>query len=85
MNDLYYNDAVTGHHGVPNMPMFVYKAIADEMSAASETDALVDNFCKQGANILYQRNDVGGDNEELWQGERGLWRTCPLCLMILIG
>jgi hypothetical protein len=50
------------------MPVFVYKAIHDEMSAAAETDALVDSFCSQGANILYHRNDVGGHNEELWQG-----------------
>jgi Secretory lipase len=68
MNDIYYNDAIMGHHGVPNMPVFVYKAIHDEMSAAAETDALVDAFCQQGANILYHRNDVGGHNEELWQG-----------------
>jgi hypothetical protein len=73
MDDIYYNDAVMGHHGVPNMPVFVYKAIHDEMSAAAETDALVDSFCQQGANILYHRNDVGGHNEELWQGrERAL-------------
>ncbi|KAN0089549.1 Secretory lipase domain containing protein [Hyaloscypha variabilis] len=68
MNDIYYSDATMGHHGVPNMPVFVYKAIHDEMSAAAETDALVDSFCSQGANILYHRNDVGGHNEELWQG-----------------
>jgi hypothetical protein len=68
MDDIYYNDAVMGHHGVPNMPVFVYKAIHDEMSAAAETDALVDSFCSQGSNILYHRNDVGGHNEELWQG-----------------
>lgn len=68
LDDIYYSDAVMGHHGVPNMPVFVYKAIHDEMSAATETDALVDSFCQQGANILYHRNDVGGHNEELWQG-----------------
>ncbi|KUJ07244.1 LIP-domain-containing protein, partial [Mollisia scopiformis] len=66
--DVYNDDAVMGHHGVPNMPMFIYKAIHDEMSAAAETDLLVDSFCQQGANILYHRNRVGGHNEELWQG-----------------
>lgn len=57
-----------GHHGSPNMPVFIYKAIADEMSAAAETDILVEQFCKDGANILYHRNRVGGHNQELWQG-----------------
>ncbi|KAF8853123.1 hypothetical protein BDZ45DRAFT_707099 [Acephala macrosclerotiorum] len=39
---------ILGFHGTPNMPMFIYKAIADEMSAVNETDALADNFFAQG-------------------------------------
>ncbi|KAE8450284.1 hypothetical protein EG329_006712 [Mollisiaceae sp. DMI_Dod_QoI] len=66
--DMYNSDAVMGLHGTPNMPMFIYKAIGDEMSAANETDKLVDSFCHQGANILYHRNMIGGHNQELWQG-----------------
>lgn len=46
--DMYNADAVLGFHGTPNMPMFIYKAIADEMSAVNETDALADNFFAQG-------------------------------------
>ncbi|CZR51588.1 related to lipase 1 [Phialocephala subalpina] len=68
LTDMYNQDAVMGYHGTPNMPMFIYKAISDEMSAVNETDALVDSFCKQGANILYHRNSIGGHNQELWQG-----------------
>jgi hypothetical protein len=58
-------DGCLGSHGVPNMPVFLYKAIDDEMSPANETDALVDSYCKQGANILYHRNILGGHNQEL--------------------
>jgi hypothetical protein len=61
-------DGVMGYHGTPNMPVFVYKAIDDEMSPANETDALVDQYCRQGANILYHRNVLGGHNQELWSG-----------------
>lgn len=61
-------DGVMGYHGVPNMPIFLYKAIDDEMSPAWETDDLVASYCKQGANILYHRNILGGHNQELWGG-----------------
>lgn len=66
--DMYNSDAVMGHHGIPNMPMFVYKAANDEMSAVNETDAMIANFCQHGANILYHRNLLGGHNQELWGG-----------------
>ncbi|KAL1962662.1 hypothetical protein VTN77DRAFT_9296 [Rasamsonia byssochlamydoides] len=51
------------------MPLFVYKAIADEISPIGETDALVDKYCAVGANILYQRNMVGGHLAEYTNGD----------------
>jgi Secretory lipase len=48
-----------GYHGVPQMPLFVYKAIADEVSRIEDTDALVNRYCAVGASVLYQRNTVG--------------------------
>ena len=54
------NDGLMGYHGVPQMPLFVYKAIADEVSNITDTDALVAKYCEVGASILYQRNTRGG-------------------------
>ena len=34
-----------GYNGVPQMPLFVYKAIADEISFVNETDTLVAKYC----------------------------------------
>lgn len=38
-------DGIMGYHGVPQMPLFVYKAIADEVSVINDTDALVEKYC----------------------------------------
>ena len=57
-----------GNHGLPRMPMFVYKAIADELSPVNETDALINKFCNFGANILYERNKIGNHLTEYANG-----------------
>jgi Secretory lipase len=59
----------TGYHGVPEMPMFVYKAIVDECSPIADTDELVQRYCDVGANILYQRNRIGGHEAEETNGD----------------
>lgn len=38
-------DGIMGYHGVPQMPIFAYKAIEDEISVVEDTDALVDKYC----------------------------------------
>ncbi|KAK7751919.1 hypothetical protein SLS62_006220 [Diatrype stigma] len=63
------NNGYQGYHGIPQMPVFVYKAIGDEFSNVADTDALVERFCGVGANILYQRNTVGGHIDEISNGE----------------
>lgn len=52
--------ATGGYHGVPASPMYIYKAVGDEAAPIADTDALVERFCGVGANILYQRNSIGG-------------------------
>lgn len=59
-----------GVHGLPDMPMYVYKAIQDLLAPVQDTDALVDNYCAEGqaaaarkeggVQILYERNTIGG-------------------------
>jgi hypothetical protein len=60
-------DELMGLHGTPRMPMFIYQAISDELTSIQPVDSMVNDFCSQGANILYHRNNVGGHNEELFQ------------------
>jgi hypothetical protein len=58
-----------GYHGVPQMPLFVYKAIAEEIAPIEDTDALVEKYCGVGANILYQRNTIGGHLAEMYNAD----------------
>ena len=60
---------VWGYHGVPSMPVFAYKAIGDEFSPIADSDALIEKYCADGANILYNRNTVGGHLAEYFNGE----------------
>ena len=61
-------DTIMGYHGVPNMPVYAYKAIHDEISVVADTDALVDRYCAVGAQITYVRNTVGGHVAEATNG-----------------
>lgn len=45
-------DGIMGYHGVPQMPIFAYKAIEDEISVVGDTDALVDKYCNSKANSI---------------------------------
>lgn len=49
---------------VPKIPMFVYKSIADEISPVSETDSLVQFYCKGGTTIQYLR-DQNSNHEKM--------------------
>lgn len=61
-------DGQMGYHGVPAMPVFAYKAVGDELSRVSDTDALVRRYCAVGADILYHRNELGSHTTELLNG-----------------
>lgn len=62
-------DGIMGFHGVPQMPVFAYKAIQDEVSPVADTDKLINRYCSVGANIWYQRNTAGGHQAEATNGE----------------
>lgn len=49
---------------VPKIPMFVYKAIKDEVSPVAETDNLVQFYCKGGTTIQYLR-DQNANHEQM--------------------
>ncbi|EME39134.1 hypothetical protein DOTSEDRAFT_75028 [Dothistroma septosporum NZE10] len=62
-------DGIMGYHGVPQMPVFAYKAIMDEVSPINDTDILVDRYCLIGATIKYDRNTVGSHTTESANGD----------------
>lgn len=45
------------------MPVFAYKAIADEVTSIGTSDDHLARICGVGANILYQRNTIGGHED----------------------
>nr|POF26023.1 lipase a [Quercus suber] len=63
------SDGVMGYHGVPQFPIFAYKAIGDDISVIADTDELVARYCAVGATINYQRNTVGNHASESGNGD----------------
>ena len=63
-----YSDGIMGYHGVPQMSVYAYKAIHDELSVGADTDKLIERYCEVGANIFYQRNTVGDHGGEFKAG-----------------
>ncbi|PYH44046.1 LIP-domain-containing protein [Aspergillus saccharolyticus JOP 1030-1] len=61
-------DGYMGYHGIPQLPIYAYKAIHDEVSPIHDTDVLLARYCGVGANILYERNTVGGHSAESVNG-----------------
>jgi hypothetical protein len=57
-----------GYHGVPTIPLFVYKSINDELSPVIDTDRLVDKYCAVGASIQYERNTIGNHAQGFLNG-----------------
>ena len=70
IRDMLDKEGYMGYHGVPQMRLFVYKAIADEITHVQDTDLLVSKYCAIGANILYERNTVGGHLAEETNGDQ---------------
>jgi hypothetical protein len=57
------------YHGVPKCPLYIYKAIHDEATPVEDTDYYVERNCMLHANILYERNTVGGHIDEETNGD----------------
>ncbi len=59
---------IMGVHGTPNIPLFFYKAVNDDISPVADNDALVAQYCAAGApSILYDRNSIGNHNTDAFQ------------------
>jgi hypothetical protein len=69
LQEIVYRNGIMGYHGVPTMPMLLYKAIHDELAPIRDEDELVERYCAVGANLLYQRNSIGGHLAEDTNGD----------------
>ncbi|CAK7895549.1 lipase 1 [[Candida] anglica] len=45
---------------VPDIPLFFYDSLHDEIVPASDTDLLYNKWCSQGVSISYRQDEVGG-------------------------
>ena len=57
-----------GWHGIPQVPLFVYKVIHDELVYVNYTDEMVNRWCGVGVDIRYERNTIGGHLAEYYNG-----------------
>ena len=62
-------ETMMGFHGTPQIPLYVYKAIHDEISPIADTDTLVSRYCEVGGNVIYERNSIGGHLAEETNGD----------------
>ncbi|KAI8945206.1 LIP-domain-containing protein [Xylaria longipes] len=63
------NNGYQGYHGIPQMPVFAYKAIHDDATnGMAGSDEAISRYCGVSANILYHRNTIGGHTDELING-----------------
>ncbi|KAL5354934.1 secretory lipase-domain-containing protein [Aspergillus floccosus] len=56
---IFHYSGQMGIRDTPTAPLFVYKAVGDEVSPVEDTDMLVKKYCAQGARIEYHRDWVG--------------------------
>lgn len=68
--DMVNEQTQMGYHGVPQMQLYIYKAVADEITSIESTDALVERYCGVGTDIVYERNTVGGHLAEETNGDQ---------------
>jgi hypothetical protein len=69
LSHLFHTESTLGSHGIPQTPLFIYKAIHDQTSSIEGTDDFVQRYCRYGANIWYQRNTVGEHLSEIVNGK----------------
>jgi len=69
LSHLLRTETTLGSHGIPQAPLFIYKAIQDETNSIEGTDDFVQRYCRYGANIWYQRNTVGAHLSEIVNGK----------------
>ncbi|KAK4493993.1 hypothetical protein PRZ48_015179 [Zasmidium cellare] len=68
---LFYRETIAGYHGTPQVPLYIYKAVHDDVGPINDTDELVARYCGVGVNIQYEKNTLGKHLDETANGEQG--------------
>ncbi|KAK0321965.1 hypothetical protein LTR82_006937 [Friedmanniomyces endolithicus] len=68
------NNGYMGYHGIPQMPLYFYKATHDEIASIEAVDELVSRYCDVGGNVLYERDSIGGHLAEEINGDASAFR-----------
>lgn len=63
-----FNLTRLGFHGIPEAPLFIYKAIQDRITSIEDTDDLVKKWREVCVDIIYERNTVGTHIQEAANG-----------------
>ncbi|KAK1057611.1 hypothetical protein LTR74_014057 [Friedmanniomyces endolithicus] len=74
LQNIYNSNGYMGYHGIPQMPLYFYKATHDEIAPIDAVDELVSRYCGVGINILYERNSIGGHLAEEINGDARAFR-----------
>lgn len=51
---------------VPRAPVYVYQDVHDDIAPVNGTDAVVEDYCKRGARVHYQKDDAVGIGHTLF-------------------
>ena len=62
---------ILGRHGPPQQPLYLYKAVYDEISNITDSDKLMEQYCAQGVSVQYVRSHKGTHEEEFVLGAPG--------------
>ena len=69
IRDILKNNWFMGFHGVPQMPVYLYKAINDEVAPIEGVDSWQRRYCDIGVNIWYERNTLATHLDEMYAGD----------------
>ena len=59
-----------GFRGIPQMPLFFYHAVQDEITHISNPESLFERYCSVGVDVLFERNTIGGHLAEATNGDQ---------------
>ncbi|KAF2675265.1 LIP-domain-containing protein [Microthyrium microscopicum] len=72
---VFNNSGNLGQNGSPKVPLYIYETVGDDASPVNFTDAIITKYCKEGANIEYERNPIRiTHSEEMVAGLPGAMR-----------
>ena len=72
VKDIVEKAGIMGKHGVPQIPMYFYQAVEDEVMPISGNDALIDSYCSKNVKSLqYIRHTAGNHAATSFAGAGG--------------